>query len=69
MAYSQLADTMLTMMEEEVEELWTRTVVRMPIITPTTGFCSKSFCWKISPDPWTRPSVMIQLGCCIAYIT
>lgn len=40
----QLAETMLTIIEEDVEELCTKTVVNMPIITPTTGFCSRSLC-------------------------
>ena len=45
----QLAETMLTMMDDDVDELCTNTVVKIPIITPTTGFCNRSFCWKISP--------------------
>jgi hypothetical protein len=32
------APTMLTIMEVDVEELWTSTVTRIPIINPTTGF-------------------------------
>lgn len=46
---SQLAETMLTIIDDDVDELCTRTVVRMPIITPTTGFCNRSLCWKICP--------------------
>lgn len=33
--------TMDTTMDVEVDELCTRTVTKMPIITPTTGFWSR----------------------------
>lgn len=42
-------DTMLTTMDEEVLELCTSTVTRMPITRPATGFASTAFFWKMLP--------------------
>jgi len=36
------AETSATMMEVEVDDDWTRTVTRMPIMTPTMGLESSS---------------------------
>lgn len=38
MVYLQSAETRLTMIEVDVEELWTMTVTRRPTMTPPTGF-------------------------------
>ena len=35
------------MMEVDVEEDWTRTVIKIPITSPTIGFCRYSFCIKL----------------------
>merc|ERR1719430_1040600 len=43
------ADTRPTMMEVDVEEDCTRTVTSTPIISPTTGFFSKSELLKRAP--------------------
>ncbi|PWA22823.1 hypothetical protein CCH79_00002463 [Gambusia affinis] len=48
-SYSQPEDTKLTAMEVDVEELWTKTVTRIPTITPATGLDKTAFFWKISP--------------------
>ena len=40
---------MLTTMEEEVLELWTRTVTMTPMTSPATGFDNTAFSWKMSP--------------------
>jgi len=37
-------------MDVDVEELWTRTVIRMPAIKPTTGLEVTESAWKISPE-------------------
>ena len=43
-------DTMDTMTEVQVEELWTRTVKSTPIMRPTTGLLSISFPWNTLPE-------------------
>merc|ERR1711892_839450 len=43
------AETSPTMIEVDVEEDWTRTVTRTPIITPTIGFLSSSELVKRAP--------------------
>ena len=48
-SHSHPEETMLTMMEVEVEELWTRTVTRMPTTSPATGLDSTALSWKMSP--------------------
>lgn len=40
---------METVMDVEVEELCTRTVARIPIISPAIGFCISSLCPRASP--------------------
>ncbi len=40
---------MLTTIDEEVLELWTRSVTSIPITSPAKGFDSTEFFWKISP--------------------
>ena len=42
-------DTRDTITDVQVEELWTRTVKRTPIINPTTGLLRTSFPANISP--------------------
>ena len=42
-------DTSDTITDVQVEELWTRTVKRTPIINPTTGLLRTSFPANISP--------------------
>jgi hypothetical protein len=42
-------ETIPTMIEVVVDELWSRTVTSMPSIKPTTGFRSKSEFAKTSP--------------------
>ena len=44
-----LADTRPTMMEVEVEEDWTKTVTKTPIIKPTTGLVRSSELEKRDP--------------------
>lgn len=41
--------TMVTTMEVDVEELWTSTVASTPIMSPTTGFLSRSLSLKTLP--------------------
>lgn len=48
-SYSQPEDTKLTAMEVDVEELWTKTVTRIPTTMPATGLDRIAFFWKISP--------------------
>jgi len=38
------------MMDVDVEELWTRTVTKMPAIRPTTGLLATVLDWKIPPE-------------------
>lgn len=45
----RVEDTMLTMMDEEVLELWTITVTRTPITSPATGLESTESSLKMSP--------------------
>lgn len=40
---------MLTTMEEEVDELWTSSVTRMPITSPATGLERTQLSWKMFP--------------------
>jgi len=40
---------MLTTIDEEVLELWTRRVTSIPITRPAKGFESTLFSWKMSP--------------------
>lgn len=40
---------MLTTMEEEVDELWTSSVTRMPITSPATGLDRTQLSWKMFP--------------------
>lgn len=44
-----LLATIVTTIEVDVDELWTSTVTRTPIIKPTTGFCNNSLSWKKRP--------------------
>lgn len=46
---SQPEDTRLTMIEVEVEELWTSTVTKIPTTKPATGLDRIAFSWKMSP--------------------
>lgn len=39
--YSLPDATMVTMIDEEVLELWTSTVAKTPIIKPAIGFCKR----------------------------
>ena len=41
--------TMDTMTEEQVEELWTRTVKRTPTMRPTIGLEMRTLSWNIEP--------------------
>ena len=43
-------DTIDTMTEVQVEELWTRTVKNTPIMRPTTGLLNISFPWNTLPE-------------------
>ena len=47
--YSLPEATMVTTMDVEVEELCTRTVAKMPIMRPETGFCRRLLEEKASP--------------------
>lgn len=47
--HSHLEATMLTTMEEDVLELWTRTVTSTPMTSPATGLDSTTFSLKMSP--------------------
>ena len=49
-----------TMIEENVDELWTRTVPKIPIIKPITGFCRIS-CWKILPKIKIKSKSVLEL--------
>lgn len=40
---------MVTTIDEEVLELWTRSVTSIPITRPARGFDSTVFSWKMSP--------------------
>lgn len=40
---------MLTTMEEEVDELWTSSVTRMPITSPATGLDRTQLSWEMLP--------------------
>lgn len=46
---SQPEDTRLTIMDVEVEELWTNTVTSIPTTSPATGLDRIAFSWKIFP--------------------
>lgn len=48
-SYSRPEDTMLTTMEEEVDELWTSRVTRTPMTRPARGLDSTVLSWKMSP--------------------
>ena len=48
-AYSHPEATRLTIMEEEVDELWTSTVTNIPTTSPATGFDSTALSLKMSP--------------------
>lgn len=48
-AYSHPEATRLTTMEEEVDELWTSTVTKIPTTSPATGLDSTTLSWKMSP--------------------
>lgn len=45
----RVEDTMLTIMDEEVLELWTITVTKTPITSPATGLESTESSLKMSP--------------------
>ena len=47
--YSRPEETMLTTMEEEVDELWTSRVTRTPMTKPARGFERTELSWKMSP--------------------
>lgn len=47
--YSRPEETMLTTMEEEVDELWTNRVTRTPMTRPARGLDKTELSWKISP--------------------
>lgn len=53
--YSHPEETRLTMMEVDVEELWTNTVTSIPTTSPATGLDSTALSLKMSPA--TLPSV------------
>ena len=42
-------ETIETITDVHVEELCTRTVNRIPIISPTIGFANKGFPWNMEP--------------------
>lgn len=48
-SYSQPEETMLTTMEEEVDELWTSRVTRTPMTKPARGLDKILLSWKMSP--------------------
>lgn len=48
-AYSRPEATRLTMIEVEVDELWTSTVTKIPTTRPATGLDSTALSWKMSP--------------------
>jgi len=47
--YSRPEATRLTIMEVEVDELWTSTVAKIPTTSPATGLDSTALSWKMSP--------------------
>lgn len=55
---SRPEETMLTTMEEEVDELWTSSVTRMPITSPATGLDRTLLSWKMFPA--ARPGCVQQ---------
>lgn len=61
-SYSQPDETMLTTIEEEVDELWTNSVTRIPITNPATGFDRTVLSWKMLPAvlPGCIQQVVIQ---------
>lgn len=48
-SYSRPEETMLTTMEEEVDELWTSSVTRIPMTNPATGLDRTALSWKMLP--------------------
>ncbi len=52
---------MLTTIDEEVLELWTRSVTSIPITSPAKGFDSTEFSWKISPAALPEKQKMYSL--------
>ena len=42
-------ETIETITEVQVEELWTKTVNKIPIISPTIGLASNGFPWNMEP--------------------
>lgn len=56
---SQPEETRLTMMDVEVEELWTNTVTSIPTTSPATGLERMAFSWKTSPA--TLPGIERQI--------
>ena len=42
-------DTIETITDVQVEELWTKTVNKIPIISPTIGLASNGFPWNMEP--------------------
>lgn len=54
------APTIETMMEVDVLELWTKTVIRIPAIKPTTGFVAMELLWNIWPKIVNRNLVSLN---------
>jgi hypothetical protein len=54
--------TIVTMIEVDVEELWTSTVARMPIISPAIGFCRSSLSLSALPLSKSEFSVSSQVN-------
>lgn len=65
--HSRPEETMLTMMEVEVEELCTSTVTRMPTTSPATGLERMALSLKMSPATLPareREGRALEPGCC-----
>lgn len=61
--HSHLEATMLTTIEEDVLELWTRTVTSTPMTKPATGLDSTTLSLKMSPAILPIPHREMQQGC------
>lgn len=59
-SYSRPEETMLTTMEEEVDELWTSSVTRIPMTNPATGLDRTALSWKMLPA--ALPGCILKKG-------